>query len=209
MAITDADQLVEIQWRLVEDVNLSSELWTLAEIAGLFNQRQDQFNRDTGLLLAHEPIVATAGVVNYTLTDEWIATQRVSWRTPTGSFSSLTPADRFAIDTLVSVNQPPSRPIAYDDQSAGIGVIEIGPAPLTNGTLNILYVGTLALLNFNSIAPDIFDIPDDFIPYITYGVLADLLSKEGRGRDLPRAAYCEGRYQEGVAIASLFLGGFS
>ncbi len=208
MAITDADQLVEVRWRLIEDAALSSTLWTLPEIAALFNQRQDRFNRDTFFLLAHQPIAAVAGTEDYDLPEDWIATERVTWRTLAGAISALTPVDRFGMSNLFSPGNLPPRPIAYDDQSAGIEVLEIGPVPAADGTLEVLYVSTLELLNFDPLAPDIFDLPDDFIPYITYGVLSDLLSKEGNGRDLPRSAYCQSRYEEGVAVAALFLLGF-
>ena len=45
MAITDADQLAEIAWRVVEaDTTFTSGLWTVTEIANYFNQRQNHFN---------------------------------------------------------------------------------------------------------------------------------------------------------------------
>jgi hypothetical protein len=176
MAITDADQLVEIRWRLIEDAGFSSTLWTLSEIAALFQQRQDRFNRDTFFLLAHQPIAAVAGTEDYTLPDDWIATQRVTWKTLAGAISPLTPVDRFGMANLFAADQLPPRPIAYDDQSAGIGVLEIGPVPTVDGTLTVLYASTLETLHFDPLAPDLFDIPDDFIPYLTYGVLSDLLA---------------------------------
>jgi hypothetical protein len=45
------------------------------------------------------------------------------------------------------------------------------------------------------------NIPDDFTWIVKWGALADLLSKDGPARDPQRAAYCEQRYQTGVAIA--------
>lgn len=210
MAVTDADALADLQWRIIEDVNFSSTVWTAVEVYALFNQRQNRFNRDTFLMLAHEPIPAVAGTTVYTLPDDWIATQRVSWTNATGGYgqggmSSMHRADRYGQGLL----SPGSlRPIGYDDQAPGVRLIEIGPAPLTNGTLNVLYASLLEVLNFNPLAPDIFDVPDDFVPYILYGVMEDLFSKEGRARNLPLAAYCRERYDEGVALAGLFLAGF-
>lgn len=212
MAITDADQLAEIIWRLVEDGALTSGLWTLSEIAGLFNQRQNRFNRDTFLMLAEMPgIAATAGTAAYDLPDDWIATQRVTWKSVAGVISPLDRGDRWAAAALIDQTNPPTKPIMYDDHAGGSRRIEIFPTPATDGTIGLLYASVLELLNFNPAAPDIFDIPDDFVPYVLYGVLEDLLSKDagtGRGRDLGRAAYCRARYEEGVAVAALFLGGF-
>lgn len=49
-------------------------------------------------------------------------------------------------------------------------------------------------------------IPNIFYPYIKYGVMADMLSKEGEMQDSERAKYCEARFAEGVEIAKMWLG---
>lgn len=43
-------------------------------------------------------------------------------------------------------------------------------------------------------------IPDDFFWVIKYGIMADLLVKETESKDIPRAQYCEKRFQEGVQV---------
>lgn len=206
MAVTDADALAEVQWRLLEDAGFSSTLWTTAEIYARFNERQNRFNRETFLLLAiMPPIVGVAGTAQYALPDDWIATQRVSWRSAAGAYSSMHRMDRFQAAMLAS---GATRPLTYDDTSAGQKTIEVAPAPQTNGTLNLLYACVLETLGFG-VNPDIFDIPDDFVPYVVYGVLEDLFSKDGRARNLPMAAYCRDRWDEGVALAGMFLAGWA
>lgn len=212
MAITDIDQLDEVSWRLVEnDPTFPSGLWTVAEIAAAFNDRQNRFNRDTKLLLAHQPIAATSGTAQYTLPDDWIATQRVTWTdTPTGRTTPMDRSDRYAAQHGIAPSGvgAPSRPTTYDDHSGGTLTVEVFPTPATDGTLGLLYASTLSELHFDSGTPDLFDTPDEFVPYITYGVLADLLMKDGRGQNRQLAAYCESRYTEGVALAALLLAGF-
>lgn len=204
MAITDADQLVEVEWRLIEDASLSSGLWSLAEIASLFNQRQSRFNRDTFLLLAQVPLAVGSGTTVVALPDDWIATQRVSWRSAAGIFSQVDRSDRYSNYAL----QPGgNKPLLYDDHAAGPRTLELYPVPTGDGVISLLYAAVTSTLNF-VLAADIFDLPDDFVPYVTYGVLADLLSKDGRAQDLGRAGYCDRRYEEGVGLAALFLGGF-
>ncbi len=211
MSVTDADQLIEVAWRVVETSTLfSSGLWTVSEVANYFNQRQNRFNRDTKLMLAHQPIAFVAGQESADLPADWITSFNGSW-TPAGSTESTTvqPGDRYAAETgISSTNNPPVRPIIMDDQNAGARKVELYPVPSTDGNLDLLYVCVLEVLGFNPVSPEIFDIPDDFVPYVTYGVLADMLSKEGRGRDLARASYCEDRYQEGVALAAVLLEGY-
>lgn len=211
MAITDADQLAEIAWRVVEaDTTFTSGLWTVTEIANYFNQRQNQFNRDTKLMLAHQPLAFTAGQTVADLPQDWIASLNGSWTdSPTGKSTTVAAGDRYAAEKGISAtNNPPLRPIIFDDGSAGPLKLELFPVPVTDGELELLYASVLAALAFDPGTPDIFNLPDEVVPYVTYGVLADMLSKDGRGQDLARAAYCEQRYQEGVALAAVLLEGF-
>ena len=52
-------------------------------------------------------------------------------------------------------------------------------------------------------------VADAWAPYLKYGVLADMFSKDGRGQDLLRARYCEQRFAEGIALASVLVDGFA
>lgn len=209
MAVTDADALVEVQGKLLEDAAFTSGLWTLAEVAAYFNERQNRFNRDTKLMLAHEDIAVAAAAVTVNMPPDWIATQRASWKdTATGVFTPLNRSSRFAALMGMPTNSLPTKPILLDDQGGETLSAELFPAPVAAGTLRLLYASVLELLNFDTLNPDIFDVPDDFLPYIMYGVMADMLSKDGRGRDLFRANYCESRYGEGVALAAILLGGY-
>lgn len=49
-------------------------------------------------------------------------------------------------------------------------------------------------------APTLLGIPDDFAWVLKWGALADLLSKESEAKDAARAAYCNKRYQQGLAL---------
>lgn len=49
-------------------------------------------------------------------------------------------------------------------------------------------------------------VPAIFYPFIKYGVMADMLGKEGEAQDMDRAQYCEGRFTEGVELAKMLLG---
>lgn len=210
MAITDMDQLVEIQQRLVEtDLTFTSGLWTLTEIAGYYNQRHNRFNRDTKLLLAQAAIPVTAGSPTADYPQDWIATQRASWKdTASGMYTPVERSDRFAAAMGMPTTSAPLVPVIMDEEAGDTLTADLFPVPVGDGTLNLLYASTLELLNFTAVAPDIFDVPDEFVPYLTYGVLEDMLSKEGRGQDLARAKYCRERYEEGVAICAILLAGW-
>lgn len=209
MSVTDADALVEVQGKLLEDAAFTSGLWTLAEVAAYFNERQNRFNRDTKLMLAHEDIAVAAATVDVALPPDWIATQRAVWKdTASGVFTPLDRSSRYAALMGITTNALPTKPLLIDDQAGGTLTAELFPVPAADGILRLLYASVLELLNFDPANPDVFDVPDDFLPYIMYGVMADMLAKDGRGRDLFRANYCESRYSEGVAIAAIMLGGY-
>lgn len=205
MAVTDADQFQEVQGKLLEDASFSSGLWTLQEVYDRFNERQNRFNRDTLMMLAVEDLTVTSGSVQATLPPDWIATQRASWKGSNGVFTPVERSTRFAAMMGIAAGATPTRPMLMDDNCGGTLTAELFPVPTEDGLFRLVYASTLEILNFSG-AGDIFDIPDDFVPYVCYGVLADLLSKEGRGRDLARGGYCEMRYQEGVLLAALLLG---
>jgi hypothetical protein len=210
-AITDDTVLHDLMWRHTEDAAFSSGLWTLTEIANYLTERQNAFNAATGLVLARATVAVDA-TSKATLPSDWIATRRVSWLPTSGTLAgrsfAVLPGDRFTDYGAHQTNA--TQPLSYDDHSGGTRVVELLPPTFaSSGNLNLLYVSTLTALALNPAAPVTFSVPFDFIPYVVYGVMADMLSKAGRGQDLARAAYCEARFAEGIAVAQLLLEGFA
>jgi len=61
--------------------------------------------------------------------------------------------------------------------------------------------------SFVAVAIDtLLPVPGNFVPYIKYGTMADMLSKEGEAHDEDRAKYCEGRFTEGIELAKMWMG---
>jgi len=76
------------------------------------------------------------------------------------------------------------------------------PQPVVAGTIALVTVnsrGTLDPANTTTI----LGIPDDLCWIIKYGALADILSADGPGEDLSRAAYCEARWNDGIKLARI------
>ena len=92
----------------------------------------------------------------------------------------------------------------YYDETDPIS-LELIPTPDDDGKIQIHYVPLAG--EFNGEGQPL-TVPNEFMPPIKYGALADMLSKVGRAND-PRAKYCEQRYQLGVETAQLLLNGFS
>lgn len=99
-------------------------------------------------------------------------------------------------------------PLPLSDFNSTMRIDEFAPYPRVAGMpIQDRYRWTSVGLSL-PIASLPLEAPDDFCPAIKYGVMADMLSKVGRGQDLVRAAYCESRYQEGLEAANIILAGW-
>lgn len=212
MAVTDQDQLSEVQLVMLEvpdnGVTWNSELWTAAEVLAYFNQRQNRFVKDTLLFVATDELQVPAGTVRPALPSEWVATIDKAWQdSASGTWYPLSPGNSLEYDRgLPSWRATPGVPQAYMDEETPTLTTQLAPVPAADGVLETMYVGLAGLLDG---AGEIFTVPDEFVPYIKYGVLADMLGKVGRGKDSFRAAYCESRYLEGVNLAQLYMLGMA
>lgn len=208
MAITDLDQLQEVQLQLQEDATFSNGIWTLAEVIAYFNERQFRFLFDTGVIASTIVLGWTAGEAQMPLPPDWIDTLAARWHDfATGLWTPLPSSDFFEMDHLESPESAVTSqfPQAYrDGDTIDTQTIGLTPAPLSAGEVELVYVALSEILDGTG---QLFDIPDDWVPYIKYGTLADMLKKEGRGKDLLRARYCEQRYTEGVVLAKALLDG--
>lgn len=209
MAITDQDQLLEVQAVLQEDATFSNGLWTLAEVLGYFNQRQYRFLNDTKILAARADLPWIPGEAEHALPEDWMVTIAASWfDAASREVTPLPPSDSYEMDHLLGPEGSVTTglPQAFRDaDTTDTLTIAVAPAPAAPGTLGLLYVALSEILDGTG---RLFDLPDDFVPYIKYGVYADMLGKTGRGQDLLRARYAEQRFQEGIILTQSLLSGW-
>lgn len=210
LPVTDLDQLSEIQLRVLEPddsgATWPSNLWTRTEVLDYYNQRINRFNRDTRMLLAFASVPTVANQVRYTdgLPQDWIVTQRARYMSATGVRTPLHKADGFSIDHAPS-GRTPSLPLIFDEATPPLLAFDLYPAaPDSLGYVELLYASLCETLDGTGMT---IDIPNDFVPYCTYGVLADMFSKDGPARNLAMAQYFEGRFAEGMALAEILLEG--
>ncbi len=222
MSITDQAILSEIQYSVLElDVpdggaTWPSGLWTQVEVLGYLNQRQMRFIKETDVFVAQDRIPVTAGTTRVNLVDQlslpldWIDTIELSWQYTAGADQVTIWPVEHASQREVDLYTPlwltsPARPQFYMDTETPLLVHTIAPPPDLDGLLYIEYLGLSAVLDGSG---EIFTVPDEFVPAIKWGALADMLSKVGRGQNLGKAQYCESRYQEGVTAALTILRGW-
>ena len=209
MSVTDQDQLLEIQAVLQEDATFSNGLWTLTEVLGYFNQRQYRFLFETKILAAIQTIFWVPGQEQLPLPDDWITTIACTWHDyASDEIYPLPRTDRFEMDRLLGPTAviTPGLPQGFrEEDTTETLTIAVTPPPSSPGDLGLLYVSLSEILDGQG---QIFDVPDDFVPYIKYGVYADMLGKNGRGQDLLRARYAEQRFEEGIVLSQSLLQGW-
>jgi hypothetical protein len=209
MSVTDLDQLVEIQLVLQEDATFSNGLWTLDEVIGYFNQRQYRFLAETKMLASLATLPWIPEVEQQALPADWIATIAATWHDyASNEVIPLPRADSFETDRLLGPTRAITSALPQAFREADTTetlTVAVSPPPASPGALGLLYVSLSEILDGTG---QLFDVPDDFVPYLKYGVYADMLGKTGRGQDLLRARYAEQRYQEGIILTQSLLQGW-
>ncbi len=201
--------LEEIQYHLLETPNegasWGSGLWTVTEVVSYLNQRLARFYMETGVMQVHTTISGTAGQEKYDLPENWIDTRRVAW-SQGGVVQELPRADAFTVDNWIPTWETVSsgRPSCYvEDPNASLQ-LRVARVPDTNGTIDLIGVQQHPTMTNDC---SLLYLPDEWCSYVKWGVMADMLSKEGEANDPERATLCEARYGEGVKLARLLLGG--
>jgi hypothetical protein len=206
--MTDTEILTEVATGVIEDPAYLSGLWTVAEVLGYLNLRNQRFLKRTRVVAAVAIIPWVPGQPEANLPTDWIDTVCCRWHSfVDDSWTSVDGTDSYELDhmtpeTTLTVDPP----LGYRTSDLETLRIAIGPPPIAPGELEIVYIALAVTLDGTGISPEI---PDMLCPYLKYGVWADMLAKEGRGQDLPRAAYCESRFEEGIALAASLINGFA
>lgn len=207
----DTEVLNEIQYYVLETpddgATLTSDLWTVAEVIGYLNQRQREFLKDTCVLYKRADLATVPGEMRHTLPDGTIFVQHVTFRTAADVYTELRRVDLWQLDTLLPdwETVTDSVPRWFLDSEVPTMTLGTAPATMTAGVLEALYVGITAALSNTGVS---FEVPDECVPAIMWGVVADMLSKEGRGQDVKRAAIAQARYMEGREMTKLLLTGW-
>lgn len=212
MSVPDTYVENEIIYRVLEngaaDANLSvlTTMFSITEIVDSANRVQNDFLLETGMIVTRTTIVGVTGTSKYPVPANSIRPRRITWQDSSDNLiRTLTQVDTWELDNGFS-NWPSDRdiPIAWWETTLPQQMIGITKTPVNNGVIGLLYVALATTLNGTGVT---FTVPDDWTPYIMYGTLAELLSSDGPGFDPVRAQYCGQRYQEGIELARVVLGG--
>jgi hypothetical protein len=210
--IQDLDLLKEMEYRLLENgdadadgTGLLTTLWTISELTASLNNSQRRFMKDTGIVLTISTIGAIPMQGRYTASDDVITIRRVTWKDFAGDIVALTRTDAWEADAaLPEWTTDFATPLTWTDAHHPTRVFEIIPGPNDVGQLGLMTVNRPTTLTGTG---TLLEVPEEYASYILWGALGELLGSEGEGADPQRAAYCRQRYQEGVELARIQLGG--
>jgi len=193
----------EIQRHFLEntiDDGITWSLWSAAEVQAAYDRRMSRFLLESEFIRERRTVVVNAGQAVYDLPTDTISVCRIAL-----GDDVLTRVDEWQMDNgVVGWEVGSGTPFGYiEDSSAGSLKVTLTPTPSANGVLNLIIVPEPGAGARCTPTP----IPAVFSPYVKWGVIADLLSKEGEANDPVRAQYAEGRFAEGVEIAKLYTAG--
>lgn len=216
--VEDKDVLCEVQQLLMETPvdfgqSFSSRLWTVNEVIGYLNQRQDDFLLRTSILQRRQRLSYNLATHTVDLPQDLIVLRRLVYIDPELTLSRYTPIARGDTWELDHSDlgweyqaKPPSFPRVYSDAEGQQLVARLGPGTFKKGVVEALYVPRGPRLSNTGVC---MFVPPEFVGGIRWGVIADMLRKMGRAQDLLRAAYAESRYQESAGAAELMLSGWA
>lgn len=208
MAITDQTLLSQIQRTTLEGTGdggatWPSGMWTQAEVLGYLNQRQDRFLAATGLLWTVLETAITINQADQAAPADWIATVFLAYKSGAGLYTELPRLDALELDFALPTwpGASAATPRGFYEVDGNTLTSYVVPVPTAGGSaLERYYVAMGTALTAGGVA---FSVPDEFVPTIKYGALADMFSKVGQAANPVLAQAAEARWQEGVELGAL------
>lgn len=209
--ITDRDAISWLEYFLMEPQTVvwgdpwsGTAMFTMNDLIDALEKRINQFFLETGAVVSQPDINPITGVTTgrVPLDDNTIDVRRVEWQpyaSPTTHFP-LEKSDTNELQNLIpNWSYSPARPQVYTLYPTPLLTMQLGPIPNTNGSLDMLVIKAHPALT-PGLVETTLSIFQDLIPYLVFGAMSTLLNQAGPAYDSDRAAYCEERYKEGVAL---------
>lgn len=213
MSVTDTYVANDVVYKLLENGAADAvfpfvltDMFSPTEIIDSMNRVQQEFLLETGMIVTRTTITPQVGKAKYDLPTDSIRPRRVTWTDVSDDLTrTLTQVDTWELDN--GANDWPSDrdiPIAWWETTLPQQQIAVSKTPTNDGTIGLLYIALAATLTGLG---TLLAMPDDWSPYVLYGTLAELLGSDGPSFDPVRANYCSTRFQEGIELARIVLGG--
>lgn len=198
--VTDNQLLSEIQAHLIEQIaNPQTVLlqFGVTAISQALQRNRDQFLSDTGSYITRTlPFsgMPSNGRIQLPLT--LIDVRRAAWKDSSSNKTyRLKRTDEYgASGYRPSWAQRPGLPFAYSVAVTPPVSLQVIPAPINLGTLDLCSLDTGPALPCNPSNPVKIGLMDDYCWGVKYGAMADLLGEDGPNVDLGRSQYCRTLY---------------
>ena len=208
MPVTDQAILSEIQRVTIEGVGdggatWPSGMWTQIEVLGYLNQRQNRLLSETGIRWTRLETAIVAAQSNQAAPADWVTTIFVAYKTAAGLYRELPKVDALELDFILASWPGLSSvtPRGYYETDGDTLTTYVVPIPTEVGSaLERYYVALGTALTAAGVN---FSVPDEFVPTVKYGCLAEMFGKIGPAQNLVLAEMCEERWTEGVEIGKL------
>lgn len=174
------------------------EFLTIANYSKAIEAKFNQFQQATNLVMEihEEDIPANQNIVE--LPSGVIDIIRISF-TEDNIETILDQADEQEITLNSNYANEVGTPLFYSTIYKETKNLFICPTPANVGTIKILYITGIDSEPIDE-EDTIINLPNNLVPYIKFGILADIFNNEGVFHDPVRAAYCNKRWQEGILI---------
>lgn len=201
-----------INFHLIEEISLgnpTSEVTSLSEILRFARNRVNQFQFQTGLVLSKKNFNMNPPNDNkVVIDDEILDIVRAAYvdldelQNPNEIFVlRREDEDSIGNSSRNAFNTTTDRPTFYAVVLGNLNTVKIYPLPANLGQLEIISVNGIPASTVISLNTTI-GIPDNLVPYIKWGVLADIYSKDGIAHNPSMSSYCEQRWNEGIIIGN-------
>jgi len=209
--VADREVLSAVQLSLLEPddggATYPSGIWTAVQVIGYLNDRQRRFLSESGVTVAVAYQAGQADQPRYDLPINLVDIRRVAWANSESpmAYIELPRADAWEMDHG-RTNWPTASavsPEVYMEDHLPSLTIAVEPTPTDVGEIELIAVMLGTTVDGSGM---LLSVPDDFTPYIAWGIRADMLAGEYEGNDPVRAAHCESRFQEGIELARILTG---
>lgn len=121
---------------------------------------------------------------------------------------SMLEGDLFVAD-LLGANAAVDTPTIFTQEVADVLKLSMIPPPNAVKGMDYIYVPQPTTLATPSDSTATVPIPEDFAPFLKFGLLADLFNKSGETHDPMRAAICQDLFDLGIEVARTWVSGNS
>lgn len=198
--LDDSDLYSRMQYHLLEDQVPDAGVLTNQFASAMFvnaaQGKRDEFLIRTGSVRTVEKLNITPNNSTLSLPGAVIQVERAYWLPASGGNPyPLYRSDQYARTGYgAAVANSPADPQVYSTGIEPPLTMEMTPAPANPGAVEMLTVETQAALS--ALSTTTLYVPQDCVPSLAWGAIADLLNSNAEAQDVTRAKYADMRFEQ-------------